>query len=371
MSDSKILNHILFFLIIFIVTGTLLNIHLIALYYKKFKPSPESIFLPDYNDSNYTHWSKIPIKCDKIDIVYTWVNGSDKFHILSRYFKKGGDLNTILKDNPRYRDLMGLKYSLRSVKKYVPFINNIWIITDNQYPNWINLNSLGNIHFITHQQLFKNRSHLPSFNSNAIESNFHSLPDEVSDCFLYLNDDIFFGNYVNYSDFFDDDYGIAVYPEKWKAPVLKPEGVWHKSIAFSNSILNRQWEEDKERYYPTHGLQVWNKNILKRMYREIRNEIEFTSQNRFRTNNDTQIPFLFQQYALKYYRHFLPPPINFYGSINDDIKKTREIYFNITRYHPKTVCLNDRLSDVTPDQIYQDLYKFFNTMFPDKGDFEL
>lgn len=43
---------------------------------------------------------------------------------------------------------------------------------------------------VNHDTLFPNLSHLPSFNSNAIELQLHNI-EGLSEYFIYLNDDFY------------------------------------------------------------------------------------------------------------------------------------------------------------------------------------
>ena len=71
---------------------------------------------------------------DKIDIVYLWVDGSDKKwrkirdfwydKIQNKTVESSNNLNSAL-----YRDNGELKYSLRSVAECIPWVNHIYIIT--------------------------------------------------------------------------------------------------------------------------------------------------------------------------------------------------------------------------------------------------
>ena len=73
----------------------------------------------------------------KIDLVYLWVNGNDPVW-KERKAKFLGQENDLINDNNcegRFIDNDELKYSLRSVEKFAPWINNIYIITDNQKPS--------------------------------------------------------------------------------------------------------------------------------------------------------------------------------------------------------------------------------------------
>ena len=59
------------------------------------------------------------------------------------------------------------------------------------------------------QEIFSNKSHLPSFSSPAIESHLHEIPG-LSDKFIYLNDDVMFGKDVWPDDFFTHSTGQKV-----------------------------------------------------------------------------------------------------------------------------------------------------------------
>src|SRR5690242_102028 len=76
-----------------------------------------------------------------IDVVYTWVDGADAKwqEVRNRYFLEchpfvnNADANT----KNRYRNRDELKYSLRSLAQFAPFINHIYIVTFGQRPAWL------------------------------------------------------------------------------------------------------------------------------------------------------------------------------------------------------------------------------------------
>eukprot|EP01084_Bolivina_argentea_P320331 555782_1 len=103
----------------------------------------------------------------------------------------------------RYRDNEELRYSLRSVWQFAPWIRNIYIITNGQVPAWINLDN-PKIWIVAHDDIYKNKSHLPTFASPSIEANIHRIPG-LSKKFLYLNDDVMFGNDIYPDDFWKLD----------------------------------------------------------------------------------------------------------------------------------------------------------------------
>lgn len=49
---------------------------------------------------------------------------------------------------------------------------------------------------VTHDDIFINKSHLPTFSSPAIESHIHRIPG-LAKKFIYMNDDVMFGKEVS------------------------------------------------------------------------------------------------------------------------------------------------------------------------------
>ncbi|XP_033105239.1 N-acetylglucosamine-1-phosphotransferase subunits alpha/beta-like isoform X2 [Anneissia japonica] len=115
----------------------------------------------------------------------------------------------------RFEDNEELRYSLRSVERYTPWVRHIYIITNGQIPSWLNLDN-PRVTIVTHKELFQNHSHLPSFSSPAIESHLHQIPG-LSKKFIYLNDDVMFGNDVWPDDFYTHSRGQKVYLT-WPVP---------------------------------------------------------------------------------------------------------------------------------------------------------
>ncbi|XP_048356712.1 N-acetylglucosamine-1-phosphotransferase subunits alpha/beta isoform X2 [Sphaerodactylus townsendi] len=115
----------------------------------------------------------------------------------------------------RFEDNEELRYSLRSIERHAPWVRHIFIVTNGQIPSWLNLDN-PRITIVTHQEIFQNVSHLPTFSSPAIESHIHHIPD-LSQKFIYLNDDVMFGKDVWPDDFFSHSKGQKVYLT-WPVP---------------------------------------------------------------------------------------------------------------------------------------------------------
>jgi hypothetical protein len=165
-----------------------------------------------------------------IDVVYTWVNGSDPVWLKKKTYWSNLGINKSVNDTDtskadesnsanRYRDNNELKYSIRSIERYAPWVRNIYLVTDNQIPNWLNLEN-DRLIMVTHSDIFPNKSHLPVFSSPAIESHLHRIHG-ISKKFIYFNDDVFLGARVLPDDFFalDDSHKLRF---AWEVPKCAP-----------------------------------------------------------------------------------------------------------------------------------------------------
>lgn len=138
-----------------------------------------------------------------IDFVITWVDGNDP-----KWKKKKdealGRVNTSNIDarKRRSRDWNNLQYFFRGVAKYAPWVNHIYIVTPGQCPLWLDTNH-PKISIINQDDLFEDKSILPTFNNCAIELLFHKIPG-LSEQFVYFNDDMFILNDTKETDFFKD-----------------------------------------------------------------------------------------------------------------------------------------------------------------------
>lgn len=115
----------------------------------------------------------------------------------------------------RFEDNEELRYSLRSIEKHAPWVRHIFIVTNGQIPSWLNLDN-PRVSVVTHQDIFQNQTHLPTFSSPAIETHIHRIPG-LSQKFIYLNDDVMFGKDVWPDDFYSHSKGQKVYLT-WPVP---------------------------------------------------------------------------------------------------------------------------------------------------------
>ncbi|MFG6491395.1 stealth conserved region 3 domain-containing protein [Microbacterium sp. P03] len=136
----------------------------------------------------------------EIDMVFSWVDGSSsdfqrqRAAQLEEYVVGDGD------DGPaRYRHVDELRYALRSVHMYAPWVRHIYVATDSPRPAW--LAEHPKVTVVRSEEFFADPSVLPTHNSHAVESQLHRI-DGLSEHFLYSNDDMFFGRPVQPELFF-------------------------------------------------------------------------------------------------------------------------------------------------------------------------
>jgi glycosyltransferase involved in cell wall biosynthesis len=153
-----------------------------------------------------------------IDAVITWVDNGDAAH-LNKVFEYIPKTNNALREKftARFNEVEELKYVVHSILKYAPFIRNIYIVTDNQRPKFLdtkNKELYAKVKIIDHKNIFKDDAEfLPVFNSRSIETKLHEIPN-LSEHFIYFNDDIFLLKPVEQAHFFYD--GTPVIRGKWK-----------------------------------------------------------------------------------------------------------------------------------------------------------
>lgn len=133
-----------------------------------------------------------------IDFVITWVDGNDvKWQ--KDYYKYSKSSAEGDRRKLRYRDWGLLKYWFRGVSKFAPWVRKVYLVTQGHYPDWLDL-ECEKLEVVFHHEIMP-LEHLPTFNSCAIEVNLHKIKN-LSETFVYFNDDMFLTNYVSPEFFF-------------------------------------------------------------------------------------------------------------------------------------------------------------------------
>ena len=149
---------------------------------------------------------------DAVDVVIAWVDGSDPRHRAKRkrYLgDPGGDdkPERVANDERRFSDNDEIRFCLRSIRNYAPWVGTIWLVTDDQVPAAIDRGRAEqeNIRIVDHREIFRGHEQLlPTFNSFAIESMLWRI-EGLDDRFLYFNDDMMLVGPVESTHFFSND----------------------------------------------------------------------------------------------------------------------------------------------------------------------
>ncbi len=126
-----------------------------------------------------------------IDIVFSWVDGTDKewqrarARRMAAYVVGEGD-----DSEARYRQIDELRYALRSVHANLPWVRRILIVTDSRAPEW--LVDHPRVRIVRSEEFFADPAWLPTHNSQAVEAQLHRI-EGLSEHFIYSNDDMFIG----------------------------------------------------------------------------------------------------------------------------------------------------------------------------------
>ena len=231
----------------------------------------------------------------KIDLVYLWVDDKDSDWKLKKQtwfnFLKIPDL--VSNDCCRFCNNEELKYSLRSVEMYAPWINKIYIVTDGQKPKWLDYNN-DKIIIIDHKDILPEVC-LPTFNSEAIEVCLDKIPN-LSECFLYANDDMFFTAPVKPSDFFDKNGKpyVDLRIRNW----INPSNLHQQNILYSTNLFSNKYNlSNVELFEPTHCIEAYTKNAITRCKKVFKDEFDKVANYRFRHKDSIQ-RIIFSLYSL-------------------------------------------------------------------------
>lgn len=158
----------------------------------------------------------------KVDAVITWVNGNDpKWQEKINQFSKVKINFKNKKNSVRYNSIGEIDIAIKSIIKYASFVENIFLVTDDQKPESFEslkllANSQGiNLVIIDHKIIFRDYlDYLPCFNSCSIGSMLFKIPN-LSEYFIIFNDDTFLMRETRINDFFIN-----------KEPIIR--GKWEK-----------------------------------------------------------------------------------------------------------------------------------------------
>ena len=300
-----------------------------------------------------------------MDIVFTYVNQKDvnwqknKIFTYNSYFDSAIN-NKDSNSNTRFNDNNEIMYSLRSIEKFINFVKNIYIVVSDieQIPDWINTEK---IKFVTHSEIIP-KEFLPTFNSHVIELYIHNIPN-LSEKFIYFNDDMIIGTNIEINDFVKEDKLIF-----YLSPDLSKEGTpnsneigYRSAWKNSNNWLNSKYKnEQRKKLY--HAPIVVSKIVYRKLINLMEKEVLITSKSKFRSITDYNIICSVYPYYCYYNEIGLFLNDECISIFEDDLLNLDNKYNKIKHNNIKFFCVNE----------YFDSNVFLlDYMFPLKSSYEI
>ena len=330
---------------------------------------------------------------NEIDFIVTWVDGNDPKWLEERKkYKENSGTDT---REERFRDFGTIKYFFRSVEKFAPWVRKVYFVTEGHIPEWLNTDC-EKLCVVKHEE-FMPKEALPTFNSNAIEMNFHKI-NGLAEKFVYFNDDMLLLNSVSESDFFVEDKTkdmLALQPV-----VANPNNPTMSSIMLNDSVvISRHFDKrqniksQKGKYfhfgyplmyfvynalelafplytgfYTVHGPSPLLKSTYEEIWEKEPEVLMQTTMNRFRSTEDVT-QYLFREWN-KQKGNFVPANLHKmfkYIEVKNDTASYLPI---IEKQKCKMVSINDTSKDLDYERVQKETLGALEKVFPDKCMFE-
>ena len=231
-----------------------------------------------------------------VDMVFSWVDGStsefqrQRAARMAEYVVGEGD------DGPaRYRHVDELRYALRSVHMYAPWVRRIFIATDSTAPAW--LIDHPKVTLMRSEEFFADPAVLPTHNSHAVEAQLHRIPG-IAEHFLYANDDMFFGRLVSPELFFTPA-GVTKFVEsevRIGSGMPAPHRSGHDNgLRVNRELLRTRFGRTITRDL-SHCATPLRKSVMAELEHEFSEDFERTAASRFRSADDISVTNSFYHY---------------------------------------------------------------------------
>lgn len=339
-----------------------------------------------------------------IDVVIPWVDDNDAAwrEERAKYLSEFSEPTKHLAHYFRSWDT--LRYVLRGIETYMPWVRHVHILTCGQVPSWLNT-AHPRLRLHTHADFFSADSALPVFSCNPIEMNLMNIPG-LAERFIYFNDDTLVMKPVAPQRFFHNrlpvDYLILDFPRGgWLYDRIRIKDTYadicKNSIRLLNGIypLRTLFRQRKDlvlhatykpldllrnRFLNLIGKYKWIKvnhhpqamllSNLRKCRELFPDEMTRTARTRFRAHTDLN-QYLYRNMALMsghFYPHFYDDAFCMVLSGIKRYQKERRMLFERT-----FVCVNDSpfLAEAEYPGLKRLVEEDLSRLFPKKSDFEL
>lgn len=331
----------------------------------------------------------------KIDFVITWVDDSDEEwqNLKQKHieFRKDESLMKAMTADKAFRDWDTLKYWFRSVERYAPWVNKIFFVTYGHTPEWL-YTMHEKLVIIKHDE-FIPQDALPTFNSRAIEVNFHRIK-QLSNQFVYFNDDFFLNDYVSKNDFFLENVPkesailSPVIPIRFGTSAIQINNMEIVNYHFSKEDSIREnlkkWFSLKYRtklirnvlfysarefvgFFEPHIPTSFCKETYKVLWEKEKEILLNTTNSTFKQNSNVN------QWLFRYWQiaegNFIPRKVNF-GKYYELSSNNIKLFEDIETSMHKVICINDTFQEIDFRKVQKELLIVLNNKYPNKSSFE-
>lgn len=333
---------------------------------------------------------------DAIDIILPWVDDSDPEWKAQRALYSDDVADGFDSSDARYRDWGLLRYLFRGIDSFAPWVRKVHFVTWGHLPEWLDT-SYEKLNVVNHKDFIPEK-YLPTFSATSIEWNIYRI-EELSEKFVYFNDDTLLLAPVTPEDFFHDGLPCA-------SPVLEPfrvsKGDWFYTPATNCAILNDHFslkqcvkKNPLKWINPCYGFKgnlstllmlaypfVYGffcahlpNAFLKSTFREVWEAepelLDKTCSHKFRENTDPN-QWLVEQW--QYMKGDFSPRSAKFGKafqLGECLDRIPEISDYIVRARGKMVCLNDMgLTSEDSERLAAHFRECFEMILPNKCAFE-
>lgn len=309
-----------------------------------------------------------------IDAVYTWVDGDDPDWIASKRQLEaqiaGVEYHPEANHIARFRSRDELRYSLRSLEMFAPWVRNVYLVTNGQIPEWLDTSN-PRLKVVAHHEIYPSQEALPTFNSNSIISRLHHIPG-LSEHYIYINDDVFLGRPVTPAHFFYPNGIARVSASNNRRPFGSSTSQDEPHFNLTRNIralLQRSFDITISRAIK-HTPHPQIKSVHLELEERFREEYERTWASRFRHHSDIVADQLHHYYA-QIIGKAVPTQLSYnYINVLDD--RFRGVMANTLRRRDRfAFCLNDAPVEGATPLADSEVTDFLEQYFPAASCFEL
>nr|WP_201749131.1 stealth family protein [Micromonospora acroterricola] len=307
-----------------------------------------------------------------IDVVYTWVDGADPAWLRRRAEVAGVPYHAEAASAARFLSRDELRYSLRSLHLFAPWVRHVYLVTDDQVPAWLDQSAPG-LRVVSHREIFTDPTVLPTYNSHAIESQLHHI-DGLAEHFLYFNDDVFLGTEALPQDFFLAN-GISRF---FPSPALVPPGPPSAEDIPSSAAGKNNRALIAERFGTVltqkmkHMPHALRRSVLQEIEQTFPERFHRTAASQFRSMDDLSVASSLHHYYAFHTGRAVPGNLRYTIAELSHPDTPARLAHLLARRDRQVFCLNDAFS-VEQDLAAQLalLTPFLDTYFPVPSPWEL